>query len=302
MTCDFRVISAGLAATLGIRVAAEPSGAVGGGSVNACFRWQSDTGPLFVKLAASIADAGLNAAQGFEAETDGLEALRACGALRVPRVLGRGATATHAFLALEYVEFVPASAAAEIAMGLGLARQHRHSAASFGWHLDNRIGRTPQRNTPSADWVAFLRECRLGPQLALAARNGHGGRLERRGTRLLECLEQFFASYTPFPALVHGDLWGGNWGATAEGEPVIYDPAVHFADRESDIAMTRLFGGFGAAFYAAYAGEWPLDAGAPVRGELYSLYHVLNHLNLFGGGYAGQAQRLIDTLLAELGA
>jgi fructosamine-3-kinase len=100
------------------------------------------------------------------------------------------------------------------------------------------------------------------------------------------------------PSLLHGDLWGGNWSADASGRPVIFDPAVYFGDREADLAMTRLFGGFGAAFYAAYAGAWPLEPGAAERTTLYNLYHVLNHLNLFGGGYLSQAQAMIDRLLA----
>ncbi len=300
---DLRGIAAGLATALGVPVASAPSRRIAGGSINACFEWPSDAGPMFVKVAPSSGRAGgRGETGGFDAEVDGLEALRSARALRVPRVLGLGATPTHAFLAMEYLEFVPSSAAAEAALGAGLARQHRVSAGAFGWRRDNQIGRTPQVNTPNTDWVAFLRECRLGPQLALAARNGHGGLLQRRGARLSECLAQFFTSYTPIPALVHGDLWGGNWGAIGGTDPVIYDPAVHFADRESDIAMTRLFGGFGAAFYAAYAADWPLDAGASVRGDLYALYHVLNHLNLFGGGYAQQALALADRLLAELGA
>ena len=116
----------------------------------------------------------------------------------------------------------------------------------------------------------------------LAGRNGYGARLQQRGTVLLDRLGEFFDTYRPRPSLLHGDLWGGNWAADDQGQPVIFDPAVYYGDREADVAMTRLFGGFGADFYSSYEATWPLDPGAPTRIELYNLYHVLNHLNLFG--------------------
>ena len=146
-----------------------------------------------------------------------------------------------------------------------------------------------------------LRDQRLGYQLALAARNGCGGRLQECGALLLARMNEFFATYHPSASLLHGDLWGGNWATDDRNQPVIFDPAVYYGDREADLAMTRLFGGFGPAFYAAYEAAWPLDPGAPVRVGLYNLYHVLNHLNLFGRGYLAQALSLVDRVLAELG-
>ena len=113
-------------------------------------------------------------------------------------------------------------------------------------------------------------------------------------------LADFFPGYSPRPSLLHGDLWGGNF-AYADGEPVLFDPAVYFGDREADLAMTELFGGFPAAFYAAYREAWPLDPGYGVRKTLYNLYHVLNHYNLFGGSYADQAEAMATRLLAERG-
>lgn len=148
----------------------------------------------------------------------------------------------------------------------------------------------------------FLRQQRLLPQLALAVRSGAHATLIDRGHRLCERLEAFFGDYRPQPSLLHGDLWGGNWAADAQGRPVLFDPAVYFGDREADLAMTRLFGGFGAPVYAAYQAAWPLDAGAERRVALYNLYHVLNHFNLFGGAYQRQAQGMIQRLLAELGS
>ncbi len=122
-----------------------------------------------------------------------------------------------------------------------------------------------------------------------------------RGDLLLDCVGDILANHAPAPSLLHGDLWGGNWGATTDGEPVIFDPAVYFGDREADIAMTRLFGGFPDAFYVAYRDTSPWPDGHRTRCELYNLYHVVNHLNLFGGGYLGQAVASIDLLLAECG-
>lgn len=284
-----------LAQQLGTRVAPRPEERVGGGCINETWRWPADTGAVFVKLAAP----GRLAM--FEAERAGLEELAAAAALRVPKPLAVGATGDCAVLALEWIDFGATSAASETALGEQLAWQHRVQAREHGWTRDNTIGSTPQRNAGHADWPTFLRERRLGPQLALAASNGHGGTLQERGARLLESLDAFFTSYRPVPSLLHGDLWGGNWGADTDGRPVVFDPAVYFGDRETDIAMTRLFGGFGNHFYTAYHANWPLDQAAGTRRTLYNLYHVLNHLNLFGGSYLAQAEDMMARLLAELG-
>jgi fructosamine-3-kinase len=177
---------------------------------------------------------------------------------------------------------------------------HRVAAARFGWHRDNTIGATPQRNDWTADWLEFFVRHRLGFQLDLAERSGHGGRWIEQGRELCEHAGAFFSGCAPQPSLLHGDLWGGNWAADASGAPVIFDPATYYGDREADLAMTHLFGGFGREFYAAYEAAWPLDHGANARRNLYNLYHVLNHLNLFGGGYRVQVERMIERLLAEL--
>ena len=121
--------------------------------------------------------------------------------------------------------------------------------------------------------------------------------MQESGARLLECIEDFFADHQPVPSLLHGDLWGGNAAADEHGAPVIFDPAVYYGDREADLAMTRLFGGFSASFYSAYEAAWPLSDGARKRVTLYNLYHILNHLNLFGSGYQPQAESMIAQLL-----
>jgi fructosamine-3-kinase len=187
-----------------------------------------------------------------------------------------------------------------VALGEGLAAMHRISRNQYGWSRDNTIGSTPQQNSPTGDWIEFWRVQRLQYQLDLAAHNGAGGRLQSQGDRLLADLPALFDNYVPQASLLHGDLWSGNYAYTRAGEPAIFDPAVYYGDREADLAMTELFGGFGSDFYAAYENAWPLDSGYRVRKTLYNLYHILNHFNLFGGGYASQARGMMDSLLSEL--
>ncbi len=288
-------IAAAMAAALGRGLAAAPEAKVHGGSINDCFRWQTDDGPVFVKRA-PLARRGI-----LEAEADGLERLRQAGSLRVPATLALGSAGSEAFLVLEWLDLVEPDAASEERFGEALAWQHRNRGPGYGLERDNFIGATPQSNAVTEDWVTFWRERRLLRQLDLAAGNGHAGRLQERGRRLAELMDVFFASYRPAVSLLHGDLWSGNRGALADGTPVVFDPAVYYGDREADIAMTGLFGGFGPRFYSAYAATWPLDQAAGTRRALYNLYHVLNHLNLFGGSYRAQAEGMIDRLLAAAG-
>jgi protein-ribulosamine 3-kinase len=295
MDAGAAALAASLASALGCRVDPGPAAAVHGGCISRCWRWETATGPVFVK------QAGPDGLGMLEAERRGLEELRAAVALRAPAPLALGRFEGGAFLALEWIDLASATPAVEERLGEQLAALHRHRADRFGFDAGNFIGATPQPNGWREDWVVFLLEARLGFQLDLAAAGGHGGRLQERGRRLLELLEVFFATYRPAPSLLHGDLWGGNWGADGSGAPVLYDPAVYYGDREADIAMTKLFGGFGPRFYSAYVASWPLDQAAGTRRDLYNLYHVLNHLNLFGGSYRAQAESMIDRLLAAVG-
>lgn len=232
-----------------------------------------------------------------EAEADGLARLARAGAIRVPRVLGMGDSGGQCWLELERFELREPDARAEARLGEALAALHAVTGPSFGLDRDNAVGASAQPNGPSGDWAEFWRDRRLGYQLSLAARNGYEGRLQERGIRLLESIPALLAGHEPRPSLLHGDLWAGNRGMLPDGTPVVFDPAVYYGDREADLAMTRLFGGFGPAFYAAYESAWPLPAGAGERRALYQLYHVLNHLNLFGGSYLAQAESLMDRLL-----
>lgn len=260
--------------------------ALGGGCINDAWRIEDADGtPFFVK--ANRADQ----APVFEAEAAALEEMANTGTIRVPRPIICGSTGSQAYLVLEYIEFGRRGEGA--AMGRQLAALHRHTAERFGWNRDNVIGSTPQQNGWMDDWIDFYRDRRLRPQLELAQRNGH---TFHGADALLDRLPDFFEDYNPAPSLLHGDLWGGNTGYTSDGDPVIFDPASYYGDRETDLAMTTLFGGFGSAFYEAYDDAWPRAPGWKQRIELYNLYHILNHANLFGSGYASQAQGMIDRL------
>lgn len=265
---------------------------LGGGCINAAHVIDGCGQRYFVKLN------DVRLADMFAAEAAGLEEIAHSASVRVPQPITSGKAAGQAFLVLEYLDMGGRSSGARL--GRQLAAMHRHTAAQFGWTRDNAIGATPQPNPWTDNWIEFLRTHRLGHQLKLARQNGHDGSLQRKGESLLARLDAFFSSHRPAPSLLHGDLWGGNAATLTSGEPVIFDPAVYYGDREADLAMTELFGGFGADFYAAYREAWPLDEGYPVRRTLYNLYHILNHANLFGGGYAAQAENMLDRLVAEI--
>lgn len=273
--------------------AGRPPRAVGGGDISAAWRVETNDGAVFLKTGSA------DEFDMFEAEAEGLVELAQAEAVRVPAVLGRGIAGGRSFLAIEWLDTGAADAGAADTLGRQLAALHRVTADRHGWHRDNTIGSTPQVNTRCDDWTAFFRRYRLGFQLELAAANGYRGRLQTDGAELADGLEALFDGHQPAPSLLHGDLWGGNWAAVG-GDPVVFDPAVYYGDRETDLAMTRLFGGFPADFYAAYEEAWPLPPGHADRLALYQLYHVLNHLNLFGSGYLGRAESLIRRLLAAL--
>ena len=178
---------------------------------------------------------------------------------------------------------------------------HGCKGKAFGFMQDNFIGTTPQPNGWKNTWIDFWGEQRLGFQLRLAAENGYSGQLQSLGEKLLDVLPDFFDGYIPQPSLLHGDLWSGNHAFLADGTPTVFDPASYYGDRECDLAMTELFGGFPASFYDAYRAEWPLHEDYKTRRDLYNLYHILNHANLFGGGYARQAEQMMQSLLVGHG-
>lgn len=233
----------------------------------------------------------------YASERAGLVALAVTHTVRVPRVIAQGNVDQHTFLLLEY--FNLQNHGNSRLLGTQLATLHRIHDRQFGWERDNTLGLTVQRNTWTCDWLSFWREHRLGFQLDLAARNGFRGALQEMGQRLIDRLPDVLADHHPAPSLLHGDLWGGNHGFVDNGEPVLFDPATYYGDREADIAMTELFGGFDQEFYAAYQAAYPLEAGYEKRKTLYNLYHILNHCNMVSGSYVRQAEGMMRHLLAE---
>ena len=290
----WRAIADAITAATGEPVRPGRPAPVSGGGINAAYRLEGANTAWFIKLN----DASLEGM--FAAEAEGLQALAAAqGGPRIPAVIATGSGGGRAFLVLEWIGLQGRGDWA--ALGEGLAALHAVSGSHHGWHRDNTIGATPQINSPCDDWAAFFAEHRLGYQLGLAEQNGAGGQLLDRGRLLQEALGALFSDHRPPPSLLHGDLWSGNVAFDASGRPVLYDPATHFGDRECDLAMSELFGRFPAACYDAYQAVSPLAEGYAVRRDLYQLYHVLNHFNLFGGGYESGALRLVERVLAELG-
>jgi len=255
--------------------------------------WSLEIAParFFVKVAAPDQAAML------AAEAEALRAIGQSGSVRVPAVAAAGVAEGAAFLALEWLDIVDGGR--DAALGRSLAVLHRVAAPRFGWHRDNTIGTSPQANAWHDDWALFYRDRRLLPQLEMARRAGHRGRLESDGERLLAAVPALLDGHRPSPSLLHGDLWAGNAGRLADGTPVLFDPSCYHGDREADLAMTELFGGFTPDFYAAYLDAAPLPPGFERRRTLYNLYHVLNHLNLFGAGYLARAEAMVGELLVE---
>lgn len=266
--------------------------AVFGGDINQAARFEADGVRYFVKWSRNAPPTM------FPAEAHGLRLLRDAGVIRVPAVIAQGdAGDDHpAFLVLEWVETGGSGRRRDDVMdifGEALAALHRHESGRHGLDHDNFIGRLPQPNTLSGSWAAFYRDQRIGFQMELARKAGRlPGRREDLLTRLMDRLPDLLDDATVPPSLLHGDLWGGNYLVDAQGQPVLIDPAVYYGHREMDLAMTELFGGFSRRFYDAYDGVYPIDAGYAERRDLYQLYYILVHLNLFGESYGGQVDSL----------
>ena len=290
---NWKNISARIEAATGQAFKVLTASPLSGGDINAAFRLQGYDKSYFVKLNRT------DLVTMFEAEFAGLQELARTQTIRVPAPVVCGQTTEHSFLVLENLEFGCSNNASDRLLGQQLAHMHQQRQPYFGWHRDNTIGSTLQINSQSDDWLTFWREQRLEFQLKLAADRGYSGRLQANGERLGSGLAVLFDNYRPQPSLLHGDLWAGNAAVDKQGHPVVFDPACYYGDREVDLVMTELFGGFSRDFYAAYQSVWPLDQGYGVRKTVYNLYHILNHLNLFGGSYLRQAESMIAMLLSE---
>jgi fructosamine-3-kinase len=294
LSSDIAATVAAISADTGIAFVADSLESVAGGDINQAYQLQASDGKRYFLKLNQASDAAM-----FVAEQTGLAALAAAEQLRVPEVLATGSSEHHAWLVLEWLDLTQGNANAARHLGKALANLHQVRASEFGLASDNTIGRTPQQNHLCSDWVEFYRDYRLQPQLELAVDNGFPVAVAGQVEQVQQRLGHWFSDYQPAPSLLHGDLWGGNWAMLSNGQPVLFDPAVYHGDREADIAMTRLFGGYPNEFYVAYNATWPLDQGAAKRQPLYDLYHVLNHYNLFGGSYQAQAARIISALLKQ---
>ena len=258
---------------------------VPGGDINQSFVGENTQGkPFFIKVNAN--------AELLELEAKNL-ALLARAEINTPHVIGFNRFTDAGVLVLEYLPLV--ASGDEQSLGQQLAKLHRKTAEQYGLGYNNYIGSTLQQNSRSDSWAEFWWHNRLAPQLDMAWRN----RALMVDTRRLKILsDRLLAGHQPLASLLHGDLWGGNKGYLRDGQPVLFDPACYFGDRETDLAFTLVFGGFGHGFYQSYREAWPLADGWQRREPLYNLYHLLNHLNLFGDSYRGSVESAVASLLS----
>lgn len=266
---------------------------VSGGCINNSFLISDGQEQVFVKTNRS------EYLTMFEAEANGLKVIAESNAIRVPHIMCTGLSGKTAFIVMQAIRMGRAHAGSYREFGQQLATMHRYQNTRFGSSIDNTIGSTPQHNPWSDDWFEFWRKYRLGFQLNLALENNASSQLIDDGLRLNDSFDALFERQ-PNAACLHGDLWQGNWGFDYSGKVAIFDPAHYFGDRETDLAMTSLFGRAHADFYAAYQETYPLKTGYTIRESFYNIYHILNHFNLFGGAYAAQAHDMIKIVLSEL--
>ncbi len=260
---------------------------IGGGDISQARLLETSRGRFFIKL-----NRGAGAVRMFATEAKGLELLSATKTLQTPQVIGWADSPDGNFLLLEYIETSYRSEGFWEEFGTALAALHRHTSPHFGLDHDNFIGSLPQRNGLHSTWTDFFIHERLGPQLDLALETD---RLQSADARLFEKLYPKLPDICPAepPSLTHGDLWSGNFLVGAGSHPVLIDPAVSYAHRETDLAMSRLFGGFERPFYRSYEAAWPLAPGFEQRLPVFQLYYLMVHLNLFGGGYAGSVRSIL---------
>jgi fructosamine-3-kinase len=264
---------------------------IAGGCINQGYAVSDGDRTYFVKINRA------SALEMFVAEAFGLEQMYATKTIRIPQPICWDVVGDSCYLVLEWLDLGGSSNQSWEMMGKQLAAMHRVGIASFfGWERNNTIGSTFQCNTQTDNWANFFSDRRIGYQLQLAQRHGTSF---LDADKVIISVKNILAEYHPQPSIVHGDLWSGNAAILRTGEPTIFDPATYYGDREVDIAMTELFGGFPAAFYRGYNREWQLDEGYQQRKTLYNLYHILNHFNLFGGSYLSQTNRMIQEIITQ---
>ena len=262
---------------------------VSGGCINQGYKISGERIEYFVKLNQA------SQVEMFAAEAIGLKQMYATQTITVPQPICWGIADNSSYIVLQWLDLGSGNNQSWRSMGHQLAAMHRQGTKnSFGWDRNNTIGSTPQINTWMDNWADFFAEQRIGYQLKLAKRRG--GSFSDVG-RVVDAVRNRLLARQPEASIVHGDLWSGNAAIATDGAPVIFDPATYYGDRETDVAMTELFGGFPTAFYRGYNETWELDNGYQQRKSIYNLYHILNHFNLFGGSYGNQAQRIIGQIL-----
>ena len=268
----------------------QSGGRISGGDINTAYSVTYADKRFFIKLNR------INLLQTFMAEELALNVIKASGSIACPKGILVAGIDEYAYLLLEYMELSPQGD--DSRLGNALANMHKNSAPLYGWQEDNYIGSTVQLNTQNRNWNEFWLEMRLRPQLTMAMNNGFQSELKPIENKLVLAHEFLLRSHKPVPSLLHGDLWSGNKAFLMSGEPVIFDPASYYGDRETDIAMTELFGGFGKDFYSAYNAAWQLPKDYEKRKYIYQLYHMLNHLNLFGAGYLHSCLSLTNKIIS----
>lgn len=267
-----------------------------GGDINEAYGLTlTDGHPVFMKVNSR------KEADFFAAEAAGLDAIARTGTVRTPRILGYGINAGrmgNSFLLLDFISARKRASDYWETLGHQLAAMHRADTTDlvqdgkFGFGRDNYIGMRSQINTPHESWITFFRDCRLKPQFQAAARYFDKADI-RRITGVMDHLKDFLVE-PEHPSLLHGDLWAGNVMVGNDGKAWLIDPAVSVGHAEADIAMTELFGGFPATFYDAYREAGVLPPDYRERRDLYNLYHLLNHLNMFGGSYLSSVMRIVE--------
>lgn len=264
------------------------------GCINEVYCYETDKRRFFVKINQK------QSAGAFSAEFQGLESLRATRTIRVPQPYCFGDfPGGGAYLIMEYIPMKRIGLEALEKLGSQLGGLHALKKENrFGFHMDNTIGGTPQRNDWSFDWVRFFSFHRLKHQLDLVDNILEDPAIRDSGNELLDILPKFFEGIEISPSLLHGDLWSGNVGMDEEGLPVVYDPAVYYGHSEAELSIMEMFGGFPERFYTAYRRFLPKQEGEEERVLLYKLYHYLNHLNLFGSSYYSQSLSIIKTLIS----
>lgn len=261
--------------------------AASGGCINNGGRLSTSTGDYFLKWNSATRFPGM-----FKVEADGLKILADAKAIMIPEVIGFGEGENYSWILMEHIDSSARKNNYWQELGHQLASLHRNTADAYGLDHDNYIGSLPQENSYLDNWVEFLISRRYGPMVERALNSGKIGKEEaRKFEKLYGKLKNLLVHEQP--SLIHGDLWSGNLMVDSEGSPALIDPAVYYGNREKELAYTTLFGGFDAKFYESYQEEWPLEGGYHDRFQIYNLYPLMVHVNLFGGGYISQVNQIL---------